>query len=91
MNTGITSRSLFDDVEYELQQIRKFVYVATCALTSEDRNYVASDVAHMLDQVVAVRVSNLLDDIKERRAPPQGPPILRARYPSLTHPDARPC
>lgn len=59
-------RDLLSDIEYELQQIRKFIYVATCALTCEERNYVAGEVADPLDQVVAVRVSNLLEELANR-------------------------
>lgn len=77
MSTDVTSRTLLDDVEVELRELRKLIYVATAALTCAERNYVASDVADLLDQVVSVGVSNLLEDIKERRAPPQGPPTLR--------------
>jgi hypothetical protein len=77
MNTSVTGRSLLDDVEYELEQIRKFVNTAAAALASEGSHYVAHDVADMLDHVIAERVNNLLEEIAERRLPPQGPPTLR--------------
>jgi hypothetical protein len=77
MERTTMNTSLLDHVEYELQQIRKLVYVAQCALTCEESDYVADDVAHVLDEVVSSRVSNLLDEIKERRARPSGPPKLR--------------
>jgi hypothetical protein len=70
-------QDLVHDIECELQQIRGLIYVAMTALTSEESSYVADDVADMLDEVVAARVSNLLDEIKERRVPPSGPPKLR--------------